>query len=617
MTATQPLLAYLRTTTQATRRTTRVLTQAIRLLWEASPTHTLLSGVLYAVQGIVPPVKIWLMKVLIDRIAASIQGASLTGWHDWLWPAALLLVSKLVEMWAQSASQAVSELLENQVVLRTQYLIFKKTAELDMAFFENAAFYDRLVNARNEIWRLHNVPFLSLSIVQQILALIFTLSLLMQLQPFAIVILFFTAVPYALLKSYFQTQQFNLAVGRIPAQRMVDYLGYRLLGVREAVKEIRIFGLEPILLQRFVDFWQERIEEQARLSRREVHVTSILALLPAAGVVSVWGYALAQAAVGTITIGTLALAFQAAEQAQAGFRLLFQQTGYLYGHTLYLTELFKLLSLSSASVQGAIEKASLAHPVPDPIKQGIEFRNVSFRYPGSETYVLKSVSFTLRPGETVALVGENGAGKTTAAKLLARLYDPTEGTILLDNRDLRDYDLESYQRQIGIIFQDFVHYHLTARENVSFGYVEAMDDEARILEAVALGGAQSLIHDLPQGLDTTLGKTFEGGVDLSGGQWQKLALSRAFMRAGQLLVLDEPTAALDPLAEYEVYQRFADLVNGKMAILVSHRFSTVKMADRILVLRAGTLIEEGTHEELVALQGRYAEMFSKQAESFQ
>ena len=287
MTATQPLLAYLRTTTQATRRTTRVLTQAIRLLWEASPTHTLLSGVLYAVQGIVSPVKIWLMKVLIDRIAASIQGASLTGWHDWLWPAALLLVSKLVEMWAQSASQAVSELLENQVVLRTQYLIFKKTAELDMAFFENAAFYDRLVNARNEIWRLHNVPFLSLSIVQQILALIFTLSLLMQLQPFAIVILFFTAVPYALLKSYFQTQQFNLAVGRIPAQRMVDYLGYRLLGVREAVKEIRIFGLEPILLQRFVDFWQERIEEQARLSRREVRVTSILALLPAAGVVSV------------------------------------------------------------------------------------------------------------------------------------------------------------------------------------------------------------------------------------------------------------------------------------------------------------------------------------------
>jgi ATP-binding cassette subfamily B protein len=316
-------------------------------------------------------------------------------------------------------------------------------------------------------------------------------------------------------------------------------------------------------------------------------------------------------------VGTLALAFQAADQAQARFKLFFQQAGYLYGQTLYLTRLFAYLDLSPGAVEGALKRAASTHPVPSSIQQGFEFRNVSFRYPGSEADVLKNVSFSLRPGETIALVGENGAGKTTLVKLLARLYDPTEGTILLDGRDLCEYDLDSYQKQLGVIFQDYIHYHLTARENIGFGQTDAMDDGARILKAAELGGASSLVQYLPQGLDTMLGKTFEGGVDLSGGEWQKLALSRAFMRDGQLLILDEPTAALDPLAEYEVYRRFADLVAGKMVVLVSHHFSTVRMADRILVLRQGSLIEEGTHEELLAMNGRYAEMFNVQAQKYQ
>ncbi len=457
MTTNQPIFKYLQDMAQATRQTIHAFVQVMELLWQASPGYTLISVILYVIQGVIPPIQIWLLKVLIDRVTAAVQTSLSPDLSEWLWPAALILISKLMGMWTQSIAQTIDGLQEHQVVLYTQHLIFKKTSMLDIAFFENSGFYDRLVNARNEIWRLHTVPVLSLRILQQALALIFTSSLLMQLQPFTIAILLFTAIPYAILQSYFQTKQHDLVIGRIPAQRMVDYLGYRLLGIREAVKEIRIFGLEPLLLKRFIEFWRKRIAEQAHLVRKELWVTSFFSLLPAAGVAAVWAFAFARAATGDITVGTLVMAFQAADQIQTGFRHLFQQTGYLYGHTLYLTGLFEYLNLSSNAVEGALERISERYSVPHPIQQGFEFRNVSFHYPGSEVDVLKNVSFSLRLGKTIALVGENGAGKTTIVKLLARLYDPTEGTILLDGRDLREYDLESYQKQIGVIFQDFVH----------------------------------------------------------------------------------------------------------------------------------------------------------------
>ena len=295
----------------------------------------------------------------------------------------------------------------------------------------------------------------------------------------------------------------------------------------------------------------------------------------------------------------------------------FRAIGRLYEDTLFAENLLSFLDLSPDSVEGALSRGNQSQiRVPRPIQQSIEFRNVSFHYPRSDRLVLKDLSFTLRPEETIAVVGENGAGKTTLVKLLARFYDPSEGVILLDGKDLREYDLEDLRHQIGVIFQDFIRYDLTVKENIGLGQIEHVDNMNRIVHASEQGGTSSLIAGLPKGFDTVLGRTFEEGVDLSGGEWQRLALSRAFMRDAPILILDEPTAALDAFAEYEIYERFAELTGGKMTIFISHRFSTVRMASHILVLQNGELIEEGSHDGLMREEGQYARMFNIQAERY-
>jgi ATP-binding cassette subfamily B protein len=334
----------------------------------------------------------------------------------------------------------------------------------------------------------------------------------------------------------------------------------------------------------------------------------------------IWAYAIMQAAFARITVGDLALVFQAATQVRNGLGILFRTLGMFYEHSLFMGNLYGFLELSPDAIDGALahpQPETSQHFVPRPIHQGVEFRHVSFRYPGTDRCVLRDLSFTIRPQTAVAIVGENGAGKTTLIKLLTRLYDPTEGVILLDGCDLRTYDLADLRSQIGVIFQDFVRYNLTAGENIGFGQLEDVDDLERIAHAADRGGAAPVIAKLADGYATMLGRTFENGVDLSGGEWQKLALGRAFMRESQILILDEPTAALDALAEYEVYRRFAELTAGRATIFISHRFSTVRMAQQILVLADGHLIESGNHAELVARNGRYAEMFNAQAERYQ
>jgi ATP-binding cassette, subfamily B, bacterial len=336
---------------------------------------------------------------------------------------------------------------------------------------------------------------------------------------------------------------------------------------------------------------------------------------------AVWIYAIYLATMGRITIGDLALVIQVIEQERNALEQAFFVGGLFYEHSLYVANLLHFLDLKPTGIVGALaspaDSSNRLLLAPSSAGQEIEFRHVSFRYPGIETNVITNLSFTIHPGETVALVGENGAGKTTLVKLLARLYDPCEGAIRLDGHDLREYDLESLRSQIGVIFQDYLCYQLTARENIGFGKLEYLDDTERVLRAAELGGARSVVDGLPQGLDTMLGRTFDSGVDLSGGEWQKMALSRAFMRDTQLLILDEPTASLDAYAEHELYQKFTELATGRTTLLISHRFSTVRMANHILVLRDGRLVEEGSHNELIALKGRYAEMYNLQAESYQ
>jgi ATP-binding cassette subfamily B protein len=343
----------------------------------------------------------------------------------------------------------------------------------------------------------------------------------------------------------------------------------------------------------------------------------LLGLLSMVGTASIWAYAVIKAVGGHITVGDVALAFQAAERGRSGLDSLFRNLGQFYEHTIFAGTLFRFLDFNPSSIQGALAPPPESpRTIPKNLKEGIEFRNVSFHYPRSERFVLRNLSFTIKADESVAIVGENGAGKTTLVKLLARFYDPTEGAIYLDGHDLREYDLEDLRRQIGVIFQDFVRYDLSVQENIGFGQVEFIDDQEKITRAAEKGGSLDIIRRLPQGFNTILGRTFEEGVDLSGGEWQKIALSRAFVRDAQILILDEPTAALDALAEYDIFVRFADLTADKTTVFISHRFSTVRMAQHIVVLQQGELTEEGTHDQLIAHNGRYAEMFNAQAERY-
>ncbi|NKB67838.1 MAG: ATP-binding cassette domain-containing protein [Candidatus Latescibacteria bacterium] len=339
-------------------------------------------------------------------------------------------------------------------------------------------------------------------------------------------------------------------------------------------------------------------------------------VLSAVGTSGIWVYTIYRAALGRITLGDVALFFQAAEQSRVALEDLFSRGGAFYEHALYARTLFEFLDLVPQEVGGALAPVKNPAPIPRPIRHSIQFDQVSFSYPGTDTEILTNLSFTLHPGQTVALVGTNGAGKTSLVKLLARYYDPTQGAIRIDGVDLRQFEPTAWQREIGVIFQDFIRYELTARENIGFGQMDQLQNQERIQVAADKGGADSFIEQLTNQYETMLGRTFAEGVELSGGQWQKLALSRAFMREAQILILDEPTAALDALAEYEMYERFAELTQARTTLFISHRFSTVRMADHILVLDEGCLVEEGSHDRLMAQGGQYAQMFKVQAERY-
>jgi ATP-binding cassette subfamily B protein len=613
----------LQRTLRAARRMLKSYPLTLRLVWDASPGLTTLNAALIVVQAAVAPAQVWLLKTVIDRIIAAVQVAAQNQALDWsavLLPVGAMLAIRLVEALVQSLLESAQGLLQRKTEVRTRYLILEKASQLDIAFFQTPSFHDLLRNSLEQSWRARHLAFVVLRLTGQVLSMGAILGLLLRLQPIAVLVLLVTTLPHILVQSYYANKQFVMANAWTPTHRKLTYLSYGLLTWHEDAPEVRLFGLADLFLGRFRRIWDQLLDEEKALSLSRARATLLLALLSTLGVVAVWVHAVTQAVWSIITIGDLALVFDVTRRVQDGFRWLFDLVGTFYSHTLFLTNLVEFLELPPDAVDGALsrpiepDRQLSVHPV---FRQGIEFRNVSFRYPGSEKHALQDVSFVLRPGETVALVGENGAGKTTLVKLLSRLYDPTEGTILLDGQDLRAYDLDAYRRQLGVILQDFLQYHLSVRENIGLGQVDLMDDQERIERAAELGGARAMIDSLPQGFDTQLGTEFEGGVDLSTGQWQKLALSRAFMRDAQVLILDEPTAALDAKAEHDVYQRFTRLTAGKATVLVTHRLWTVKMADRILLLEQGQLVEEGTHDELMALDGRYAQMYALQADKYE
>lgn len=496
----------------------------------------------------------------------------------------------------------------------TQYvsiMVMKQAAQLDLTTYENPLFYDRLERARVQATdRLAMIQQMGQLLQQVVTTAIFTFTLLYY-SPWLILLLLVGVLPSFAGETHFAFLGYAKNFRQTTAKRQMDYLR-QVGGSKEAAKELKLFNLSSYLTRRFTELANGIYRENIDLSRRKLVWGGLLSMIGTLGYYGAYVYVIWLAVHGTYKdIHTYAFITGAIVQASSNLQQVFSTATGVADQALFLTDL-----LAFFAMKPTVLSRPGARKIPRPIRQGFEFRNVGFKYPGTERMILSNFNFHLSKGERIALIGENGQGKTTIVKLITRLYDPVEGEILLDGVDLRDYELEDLHHEIGVIFQDFMRYEMTARENIAVGRVEQQHSQDEIEYAAHKALADDVVHKLGHGYDQMLGRRFEGGVDLSGGEWQKMALARAYLRDAQLLILDEPTASLDARSEQEVFERFAELTAGKMALLISHRFSTVRMADRIVVLEGGHIVEEGTHEQLLALGARYAEMFEMQAASY-
>ncbi|HSF56512.1 MAG TPA: ABC transporter ATP-binding protein, partial [Candidatus Binatia bacterium] len=447
-------------------------------------------------------------------------------------------------------------------------------------------------------------------IVQNSITLISFAVLLLRFSPWLVIILLAASIPAFIAETRFSEEGFRLLTRRAPETRQINYLA-RLLTEDTSAKEIKLFNLGDTLLARYMTLFDKFFREDKSLAVRRAVAGFGLGLIATLGFYGSYAWIVWHTVQGKISLGDMTLYLTIFRQGQSTFQAILSALGSIYENNLFMANLFDFLGLKPQMGVAARNRV-----LPVPLRKGIEFRGVGFRYPESEEWALHDINLTIRPGEKIALVGPNGAGKTTLIKILTRLYDPTEGTILIDGIDIRELDPVDLRQRIGVIFQDFVRYHLPASENIGFGQIEALDDMDQIIASARKSGAHSVVESLPEGYQTMLGRWFHGGHELSVGQWQKIALARAFMRDAEILVLDEPTASLDAETEYEIFRHFHELTIGKTAILISHRFSTVRMADRIVVIQEGRIIEIGSHENLLRQQGIYAHLFSMQAEGY-
>jgi ATP-binding cassette subfamily B protein len=488
--------------------------------------------------------------------------------------------------------------------------VMRKAASLDVTVYEDPVFYDRLERARVQATdRLAMIQQMGRLIQLTVTAIAFS-AVLVRYSPFLLLLLVAGIIPAFLGESHFAFLTYAKNFHQTPWRREMDYLR-QVGGSKEAAKELKLFNLSSYLTERFTGLSKRIYEENVALNHRRLFWGGLLAIVGQLGYYGAYAFSIYRTIQGRYSVGDLTLITTAIMQSMASIQQAFSTASGVADQALFLTDLIAFFEMKPR-VESKVDGIRVPHPV----VRGFEFRNVSFAYPGTNRRVLSDFNFTLRPDERVALIGENGQGKTTMVKLITRLYDPTEGQILLDGVDLREYDLAALHSEIGVIFQDFMRYEMTARENIAVGRIEVPHSQEEIEYAADKSLAAGVVATLERGYDQMLGRRFEGGVDLSGGEWQKMALARAYLRDAQLLILDEPTAALDARSEFEVFERFAELTYGKMALLISHRFSTVRMADRIVVLEGGRLVEEGSHDKLVALGGRYAAMFEMQAASY-
>lgn len=581
-----------------------------KLVWQTSPALALTNALLRLVRSAIPMALLYVGKMIIDQVVLT--GKSSGHSNILLWQLVAIEFGLAVLSDALSRANAlVDSLLGDLFANYTSIKIMQHAAILDLDQFENSAFYDKLERARQQTVGRTILLSQVLGQVQDFITMGFFAAGLIVFNPWLILLLFIAVLPAFLGESYFNNRTYSLSRRQTPERRELDYI--RFIGASdETAKEVKIFDLSGFLIDRFRQLSGKFYNDNKQISINRSLWGTALSLLGTAAYYGAYVFIISNALSGKLSIGDLIFMAGSFRQLRGLMEGILSRFTAVSQGAIYLKDFFDFFK-----IQPAIRLSSNARPFPNPIKLGFVFEDVGFKYAHSERWANRHLSFTLQAGEKLALVGENGAGKTTLVKLLARLYDPTEGRILLDGYDLKEYDLLALRKQVGVIFQDYLRYQMTVAQNIAVGNIVQQQNRELIVDAAKQSMADILVQRLPDKYDQALGKRFNQGVELSGGEWQKIALARAYMKDAQLFILDEPTAALDARAEYEVFQRFADLTKGKTAVLISHRFSTVRMANRILVLDKGMLLEEGTHEELLAKNGRYAELFNLQAKGYQ
>ncbi|HEX3353747.1 MAG TPA: ABC transporter ATP-binding protein [Terriglobales bacterium] len=581
----------------------------LKIVWQSGPGVVVFGLVSRLFASLLPLALLWIPKLIVDAIVHSRVAGQPVSPRLWWLVGAEFSLAVFSGVLARAIDYSDS-LLADKYTRHVSIQVMKHAAELDLIAYEDPVFYDRLERARVQATdRLGMIQQIG-RLIQLVITTVTLSVTIIVYSPWLMLLLIAGVLPAFLGESHFAFLGYAKNFRQTPVRRQLDYL--RLVGgSKEAAKELKLFGLSKFLTQRFTKLSDGIYEENVALSKRKLIAGAFLSVIAYMGYYSAYAFVIWRTVTGVYSIGLWYLLSGAILQASNNIQQIFSTLSGIADQALFLTDL-----LAFFDMRPTIQSKPGALPAPRPIVRGFEFRNVSFRYPGSSRLVLNGLNFTLRPGERVALIGENGEGKTTIVKLITRLYDPVEGQVLLDGVDLREYCLEDLYREIGVIFQDFMRYEMTARENIAVGRIEEISDLKMLESAAQKSMADAVIAKLPGGFEQILGRRFETGVDLSGGEWQKVALARAYLRDAQLLILDEPTAALDARSEFEVFQRFAELTAGKMALFISHRFSTVRMADRIVVLENGKIAEEGSHDQLARLGGRYKEMFEMQAASY-
>lgn len=578
-------------------------------IWKTNKKRFLLSAICRLIGAFLPVIILWVGKIIIDEIILQ-SGSDVTNFTR-LWTFvglefALIVLSDLVSR----AISLTDSLLGDAYSINSSVTIIKKTNQIDISLLEDSEFYDKLERARTQTAGRVGLMSNALGEIQSLISITTLVAGLIYFEPYLIILLVLSIIPSFINEIWFSQQQYSLARGWTAERRELDYL--RFIGANnQTAKEIKLFGLTDFIVDRFKNLSEEYFQLNKKLAVKRSALGFVFNVLGTLSYYGAYIFIIYRVVSGVITLGELTFLSGSFNRLTRNLQDFFSKFTRITESALYLKDYFEFIDLS------IVPKHKEDQPIPEKIMSGFEFRDVHFSYPDSDNDILKGVNFKISVGEKMAFVGQNGAGKTTLTKLLLRFYEPTSGEILLDGININRFKKDAYQKFFGVIFQDFFRYEFTVKENIAVGDIAELDNQEKIKHAAELSLASEVISELKKGYDQQLGKRFAKGQELSGGQWQKVALARAYMKNAEVMILDEPTSALDAKAESDVFKRFIGLTQGKTSLIISHRFSTVRQADRILVLDEGKILEIGTHEQLMANQALYAQLFQLQAEGYQ